>query len=298
MKYAVLMATYNGEKYLKDQIESILSQEDVDITLFVSDDNSTDATINIVKKYQEKYQNIILLPSCKRMGSASQNFFRLILDVNFDNYDYISLADQDDIWYSWKLKVAATTIKNKKLDGYASNVTAFWENGKQKLIDKSDTEVVWDYMFGSAGPGCTIVLPVKIANHFKYTLTNNRKLIQKIELHDWLIYSYIRANNLKWLVDQEPSMQYRQHDNNEFGANSGYTIFFNRWKRARNGWYGKQILYVSEFCNVTHLLPIQYLVSQGYLGKLKLALNTFKFRRKKSEAFVLSLMLIIPGFKI
>lgn len=298
MKYVILMATYNGEKYIKEQLDSILSQEDADITIFISDDNSTDTTINIVKAYQEKHQNIILLPVCERMGSASRNFFRLILNVNFDNYDYVSLADQDDIWYPQKLKRASSAIQDKKLDGYASNVIAFWENGKQRLINKSDTEVAWDYMFGSAGPGCTIVLPVKIANKFKKELIKNKTLAQKIDLHDWLIYSYIRSNKLKWWVDAKPSMLYRQHDNNEFGANSGYTMFVNRWTRARDGWYGKQILYVTEFCNAKHLKPIQNLTSRKYLDKLKLAYNLFKLRRKKSEAIILALMLIIPGFKI
>jgi rhamnosyltransferase len=298
LKYAVLLATYNGAEYIKEQLESILSQEDVDITLFISDDNSTDTTVNIVKEYQERYQNIILLPVQKRMGSASQNFFRLILDVDFDSYDYISLADQDDIWYPNKLKRASLAINNKKLDGYASNVIAFWENGEQKLIDKSNTEVAWDYMFGSAGPGCTIVLPVQIANKFKQELSKNQTIAQKIDLHDWLIYTYIRSNQLKWWVDSEASMLYRQHDNNEFGANSGLKTFFERWKKARNGWYGKQILSVAEFCNALHLKPVENLTSQGYLGKLKLIRHTFKLRRKKSEAIILALMLIIPGFKI
>ena len=298
MNYAVLLATYNGEKYIKEQIDSILEQSDVNVTIFISDDCSSDGTMDIIKDYQKNNINIILLPKKERMGSASQNFFRLIRDIDCTKFDYICLADQDDIWYKNKLNRASTKIKEKKLDGYSSNVTAFWRNGKQKLIDKSNKEVKWDYLFGSAGPGCTIVLPANIAAQFQKKLIVKKDITKTIDLHDWLIYSYIRSYGLKWYVDLESSMLYRQHENNEFGANSGLKTFFERWRKARNGWYGKQILYIADFCNATQLMPIQYLISQTYLDKLKLAFYVFQLRRKKREAFVLAFMLIVPGFKI
>ncbi len=92
-------------------------------------------------------------------------------------------------------------------------------------------------------------------------------------------------------------MEYRQHLHNEFGANSGIKTFISRWKKARNGWYSSQILAISEFCNLLEVEPIRYLKSNSYLDKVHLALMVLKLRRKKSEAIVLALILLVPGFK-
>ena len=225
-KCAILLATYNGEKYIREQISSIVNQKGVNITIFVSDDLSTDNTLKIIKSLSG---NIEILPFEKRMGSAAQNFFRLFRDVDFSKYDYVALSDQDDIWNDDKLINAINAIGSKNLDGYASNILAFWEDGKTLLVDKSSTEVKWDYLFGSAGAGCSIVLTAKVANSFKKFLFDNYNLVKEIDIHhDWLIYAYIRSNNLKWWVDPKPSMYYRQHRDNELGANNGIKTFLSR----------------------------------------------------------------------
>jgi len=293
---AVLLATYNGEKYVEEQIKSILSQKEVNITIFVSDDSSTDNTLQLIKELNSN--NIIILPKINRMGSAAQNFFRLFKDIDLTKYDYISLSDQDDIWFDDKLIRAINKIKNKTLSGYSSNVIAFWEDGRELLIDKSQKETKWDYLFASAGPGCTIVLPINIALLFKELIKSKSELISKINIHhDWLIYAFVRSKNLNWWVDPIPSMMYRQHDNNEVGANRGYKAILYRFKKARNGWYGKEIVRIAKICNQLEALPIKYLLSNSYIDKFRLMINVFSLRRKKNEAIALILMIMIPGFK-
>ena len=96
---AVLLAAYNGEQYINEQLNSILNQEGVQLSIFISVDKCNDSTLCIVNDYLSRFpEEITILPYGKQYGSAGQNFVRLLSDVQFDHYDYVSFADQDDIW--------------------------------------------------------------------------------------------------------------------------------------------------------------------------------------------------------
>ena len=92
-KVQVLLSTYNGEKYIKEQIESILNQEGVEVSLLIRDDGSSDRTIEIVKKISEQNNNIILFKG-QNMGPA-RSFMDLV--KKSDEVDYYAFADQDDV---------------------------------------------------------------------------------------------------------------------------------------------------------------------------------------------------------
>ena len=89
------MATYNGEKYISQQIDSILNQEFTDFNLIICDDQSTDQTIQIIKEYMQKDSRISLYINESNLG-YNQNFMKLI---QLSNAPFFSIADQDDIWY-------------------------------------------------------------------------------------------------------------------------------------------------------------------------------------------------------
>ena len=156
-KVAVLLSAYNGIEWIEDQVDSIFSQEKTKIHLFISVDLSNDGTYEFCQNLAHKHKNITLLDSTKRFGSAALNFFRLLREVDFTDFDYIALADQDDIWNSDKIDNATFLLADKNTDGYSSNVTAFWPDGREVLIHKSDPQVKWDYLFESPGPGCTLL---------------------------------------------------------------------------------------------------------------------------------------------
>lgn len=295
-KIAVLLASYNGTKYIKEQIDSILNQKDVDVTIFISDDLSTDNTLEYLHKIYKNNEKLIYLESNKKIGGAAKNFYRLIKDVDFSDYNYISLADQDDIWYENKFIRAINLIKEKNIDVYSSNVLAFWENGKEVLIDKSQSQKKYDFLFSSAGPGCTYVMKKEFLSNFKNKMLVKDCILKQIDLHDWLLYSYARTNNYIWFVDNKPSLLYRQHGTNEFGANSGIETFKKRWVKARNGWYRKQILAIADFCDYENKI-IQSIKNNTFFDRLYLLCNVFELRKKVSEAVVLFLILVIPGFK-
>ncbi len=96
---AVLLAAYNGTQWIEEQLASILAQSVVKVTVYISVDASTDETETWCAEFAADHPNIFVLPSGFRFGGASRNFFRLIRDVDLQAYDYVSFADQDDIWH-------------------------------------------------------------------------------------------------------------------------------------------------------------------------------------------------------
>jgi rhamnosyltransferase len=295
-KIAVLLASYNGTKYIKEQIDSILNQKDVEVTIFVSDDLSTDRTLEYLQNIYKDNKKLVYLESNQKFGGAAKNFYRLIRDVDFSAFDYVSLADQDDIWYEDKLLRAVKTMEEEQIDTYSSNVLAFWEDGKRVLINKSQAQRKYDFLFSSAGPGCTYVMKKEFLMDFKDQMIKKQFLLEKIDLHDWLLYAYARTNNYKWFVDNIPTMLYRQHSSNEFGANSGFKAFTKRWFKARNGWYREQILNTASFCDYSNKIT-NSIKNNNFFDRLYIVRNIFQLRKKFLESIILFLMLIIPGFK-
>ena len=104
-KVAVLISTYNGEKYLKEQLDSILNQTYQNIEIVIRDDGSNDSTRDIIREYQQKYANIELKEGTN-IGFI-KSFFKLLELANADYYAY---CDQDDIWLENKIELAVNAL--------------------------------------------------------------------------------------------------------------------------------------------------------------------------------------------
>lgn len=102
-KIAILMATYNVEKYVSEQIDSILKQSNRNWTLYIRDDCSSDNTVKIVQKYTSLYDNIILLSDTKGNLGCKCNFFELLQNVNSEYYMF---SDADDVWLPNKIQLS------------------------------------------------------------------------------------------------------------------------------------------------------------------------------------------------
>lgn len=111
-KVLVMMATFNGERYIAEQVESIVMQEDVDVDLVISDDNSSDDTPIICKKLSENYSNVFFRRNKQNVGVAS-NFMNMVYEADVEKYDYFAFSDQDDVWLPNKLAVALDALKEK-----------------------------------------------------------------------------------------------------------------------------------------------------------------------------------------
>ena len=296
-KIAVLLASYNGVNYIKEQIDSILNQKEVDVTIFISDDLSTDKTIEYLQEIYKGLENIVYLPSGSKFGGAGKNFFRLIRDVDFSSFDFISFVDQDDIWYEDKLIRAIKTIEDKQIDAYSSNILAFWEDGKEMIINKSDSQARYDHLFEAAGPGCTYVLKKDLAISLQNFICDNWEDVNKVELHDWFIYAFARENNYKWHIDEKPSMRYRQHNSNQVGANDGLKAKIKRLKKVLSSWYREEIIKIIKVLRLENKYKFsKYILNKSYLNNLLLLKYSFEFRRNKKEKLFLSLLILLGVF--
>ena len=250
---AILMATYNGEKYIKEQIESVLFQSRSDWELYIHDDGSVDGTMQIIDSYCMRYPDKIHKISGASTGGARNNFFYLLGCVDAPYYMF---CDQDDVWLKNKIKKTYSAM-NKQDDG--KPVLVFTD---LKVVDEK-LNVIADSMCKYQKLNCrdTSVKRVLIQNMCTgCTMMINRalrdemikaKISDNIIMHDWWA-ALIAAEFGKMYFISEPQILYRQHRNNSVGA-SGFDIkyvfnkFFrnNEIKRSlRNK--EKQALYFSE----------------------------------------------------
>lgn len=299
-RFLVLLAAYNGMKWIEEQINSILNQDDVDVDIVVSIDKSTDGTELWIDELTKREARISALPHERKFGGAALNFFRLLSDVKFNDYDYVALSDQDDIWLPGKLHRAHVVMCASESDGYSSDVIAFWPDGREKMVIKSQPQVDYDYLFEAAGPGCTYVLKMSLANAFKAHIQSRTYLVQGIALHDWYLYAFSRSRSYRWIIDSVPGIRYRQHSNNQFGANSGVKALKLRIEKVLDGWWLNQSRLTVHALDVRSDSVVDELLRKDRWGALMLALQGRKCRRRTRDKFAftgLCLLLSIVGQK-
>ena len=292
----VLMAVFNGIRWLPEQLSSILSQVNINLTLVVSVDQSSDGSEEYINECAASDSRIQILDHGRYFGGAAANFYRLISDVQFDEYDYIALSDQDDIWMPDKLARAIWHLEYSNAQGYSSNVSAFWPNGKKRLIDKAQAQVKWDYLFEAAGPGCTYVVTQKLAIHFQRCLRDHQSTIKSIGLHDWFLYAFARANHYLWMIDISPRLHYRQHASNQVGTNVGWSAFQMRANRVLSGWAMAQTCLIAKCIGKEHEPLIEQIGNGSRLTYLRLLLKAHHCRRKTSDQMVFALMCLVMVF--
>ena len=273
----ILLAAFNGELYIKKQLVSILNQTFKPCKILVNVDRSDDKTLSILKECAIKNPEIKIINTKKRFGSAAVNFINLIINADLSNVDYIALADQDDLWREDKLEKAIQKLE-QGFDGYSSNVEAFWEDGRKQVLVKNQPQQKFDHLFESAGPGCTFVMNKKLALKLQQFLKKGH-FNQLHNYHDWLIYAFARSNNFKWYIDSYPSVEYRQHDMNVFGANVGIKAFISRTKRVLSGEGVDFAFRLMKELKVQDSF-IQSLFPVSRINLLRLALRANQYRRR------------------
>lgn len=292
-KCAVLLAVYNGMQYVQEQVKTILQQKEVAITLFVSVDRSSDGSEAWFDTLAAADPRVHILPHGEKFGGASRNFFRLIRDVSFAEFDYIAFADQDDIWDLDKLSRAVSVLQWTACEGYSGNVIAFWPDGRRKQIHKAQPQKKWDYIFESAGPGCTFVMTRTLMNAIKARLQTVWEAAQHLSLHDWYCYAFARANGYAWYIDETPKMQYRQHGQNEFGVNTGVRAYWQRLKKIREGWWFTQACLIDQLVNEQPSHFVQSWNQMRTRDLLRLSLSAFQCRRRLKEQVLFLIICMI-----
>jgi len=280
----VLLAAYNGMKYIEEQIQSIEQQENVRVSIVISVDLSEDDTYQWCCDYAVERSHVEVLPYGQTFGGAAPNFFRLIKDVDFTQYDYVAFSDQDDIWHSDKLSHSYQTLEKNGVDGYSANVIAYWSDGREKITNKAQAQRRYDYLFEPAGPGCTYVMKPAALVEFKELLVVKIKQVQDVALHDWFVYAFFRSKGYHWFIDPVPKMRYRQHEYNQLGINSGWRAILKRLELLKNDWYRQQVALIS------YLVMPESLLHQSKWSLLK---NGNQLRRRPIERIMIAIFVLM-----
>lgn len=218
----VLMSTYNGERFVREQIESVLNQIDVDVQLIIRDDGSRDNTSKIISEICENKSNVIFLQG-KNIG-VKKSFFEL-LKLCQEKRGYFAFCDQDDIWNKDKLKNACDTMMNNEDDSclyYCAAMSVDEElNELGRTLD--DNHVPYEFMnilLKNCALGCTMVFNELLKDNL--LKTNIDKVFYK-PLHDHWAYLVCCAIGGKIFFDSRVNMLYRQHSNNVVGSHRKIT---------------------------------------------------------------------------
>ena len=209
-KIQVLLSTYNGEKYIKEQIESILKQEKVEVSLLIRDDGSSDKTIEIVQELAKTNQNITIYEG-QNIGPA-RSFMDLI--NNSGDFNYFAFADQDDVWKPQKLISAINKIEQaqKKTQEQESALEVVDENLNTIEIKKVSGNFCFEgEMVKNFATGCTQVFNKAMRDKIKkYHPTY-------LIMHDSWITRVCYAIGGNVIIDENTYIKYRQHTNNVLG---------------------------------------------------------------------------------
>jgi len=292
----VLLATYNAAPWLVEQLNSILVQVDVDVHVLIGDDCSKDETRELIRSEWQGDMRIELLEWSTPSGSAGANFRRLYRHANASNYDFVALADQDDIWLPAKLISAIRCLSAQSAAGYSCSVESFWPDGQKKLVKQSSTVRNADFLFEGAGQGCTFVLTQTLFLRLQAFCERHPVQADAMHYHDWLVYLLARVSGLTWYFDETPYMRYRQHAGNEIGSRGSVSAVTKRLELIKNGWYRKQVLAALEIATrhehmSSSLARFAHVFQTGSSAKRRVYLAWFLFahgRRKLSDRVVLS----------
>lgn len=228
-KIVVLLSTYNGEKYLRTQIDSVLAQRGVDVSLFVRDDGSLDSTISILKEYEQAGK--LSWYAGKNIRSA-QSFFDLIF--NAPAAEYYALCDQDDYWESDKLLAAIEKMKplsHQNLLLYCS-ATKLVDEELNPLNIKNNSVGVTSYkqsIISTNATGCTMCF-----NKNLFDVIRLHRPVVNI-MHDAWIHKLCLAVGGSVVYDSNSHILYRQHENNVIGATGSIKKNWQaRWSHLKN----------------------------------------------------------------
>ena len=293
----ILMSTYNGEKYIAEQLESLLNQTYPNIKIFIRDDGSKDRTIEIIKKFQQKSKNIFLIEG-ENIGFIN-SFFEL-LNIS-DKSDYYAYCDQDDVWMEDKIERAVNFLEKTDVSKpalYFSNSDYY--DGEMNFLATAEKNKTYNFrnsLVECVTQGMTMV----INNKTRETIIKNRP--QTCLYHDW--WTYMICSGFGEIVyDDKSLVRYRRHNKSvTVEGKSKIQLFVWRVKEFLIGNSLKQIKKeIQEYekfysDNLTEenkkLLKLFTNEKYNFLTALKKTFYPKRFRRKMIEEISVRILFIL-----
>ncbi|PXX88875.1 glycosyl transferase family 2 [Marinobacter vulgaris] len=240
---AVLLCTYEGEQYLREQLDSIIKQDYENFSLWVSDDSADSASRQIVEEYQAKWPTKVRSIRVGPRAGSSANFLSLLMDDGI-KAEYFALSDQDDIWHRDKLSRSIEALEfcsPRQPLLYCSRVTLINEFGKaigmSPLFSKPPNFA--NALVQSIAGGNTMVLNEKA----RQAISQSR--VTDVVLHDWWLYLLITGIGGRVIYDPAPTILYRQHSANQIGCNQSFIAALKRLVSVLKGqhriWHDQNI---------------------------------------------------------
>ncbi len=264
LSVAVILAFYNGNEYIEEQVKSILEQTHKNIKIFIFDDNSQ----NSLKKSLDNLKNkkdvrVTITKRNKNIGYA-KNFLYGLRDLNED-FDFYAFSDQDDIWEKNKIEIGLKSCemkRNNKPKLYFSR-TAYYnqdcsrEVGASKIHKKAS--IFKNALVQNIAGGNTIIINKKGRDILCNTLNS-----KEYTSHDWWSYQVISGADGEIISSNAKTVKYRQHKDNIIGLNSSFKEKFKRLKYFFSGEYKK-------WCkiNIKNLYLNKHSISKRNLETLK-----------------------------
>jgi glycosyltransferase involved in cell wall biosynthesis len=250
----ILMSTYNGEKFLAEQLQSIEDQTHKNWRLVISDDGSSDNTLAIAKQFQEKWGSDRLEIRQGPQQGFCQNFLSMACDSNI-RADLYGFSDQDDVWLTDKLARAVASFN-------ASN------ESQLPRAYGSRTQIV-DEELNTLGFSPEFTLPRSFRNALVQSISGGNTQVfnqvtkelleqagpQQVVSHDWWLYQIVKGAGGIFYYDPNPTLLYRQHSNAIVGANSSFRARLDRIFYVLNGRFKNwNDINYTALCNIRHLL--------------------------------------------
>ena len=212
-RVAILLSTFNGEKFLREQLDSLYAQDHPCLHIFVRDDGSSDGSLEILRQYEREKGHMNVIAS-NNLGFV-RSFFEL-LQAAGDGYDFYFFCDQDDVWHSAKVSAAVDLLgrRVKRGPGMYCGRTQYVDAQLRPLgisPDYPERKIGWgNALVQNVATGCTMAI-----NRPARALLL-RKLPQQCLAHDWWVYLVVSAFG-DVVFDRRSYIQYRQHGRNTIG---------------------------------------------------------------------------------
>ncbi|XOQ47655.1 MAG: Putative glycosyltransferase EpsE [Eubacteriales bacterium] len=243
----ILMASYNGERYIGEQIESILNQTETNWKLVIQDDCSSDATYQIACRYAAKYpEKIAVFRRAENSGSAANNFFSML---TYADGDYVMFCDDDDVWLPNKIEKSMEMMrKEEQKNGIDkpvlvhSDLVVVDENLNilsRSMFQRQNLDAkrcrLHNILVQNIVTGCTMAV-----NRSLIRMVTKTEMPEKAIMHDWWFALIASAFGTIAFVDT-PTVLYRQHGKNAVGAKNANSIAYN-FKRLMQSTQAKNVL--------------------------------------------------------
>jgi glycosyltransferase involved in cell wall biosynthesis len=273
MKIAILLATYNSERYISEQIESILNQTNHDWVLYIRDDGSTDKTLEIIGNYLKDYSNrIILIVDNKGALRSYYNFMELLRVVNADYYLF---CDHDDVWLPNKIEITMNRMCELERNYPYAPVVVHTD---MKVVDqqlKVLSESFWKYsrllpshcsfwelVSCNCVNGCTMLFnkaaKETVYGHESYCL-----------MHDTLVAQSVAAAGGIISAVKEPTVLYRQHADNVIGASDARRMYFVRKIELIRSTYNSNMTVWKRACHIKQASFLFFLWTKAKISLLR-----------------------------